>query len=69
MVKTTAAAGKADAGIGIEKSLAFEMLGGRLKVKLEDDVPAVRYMGETYYITEGPSVTVRGKKYFVDDVG
>jgi hypothetical protein len=61
MVKTT--------GIGMEKSLAFEVVGGRLKVKLEESVPTVRFMGETYAVTESPSVTVRGKKYFVDDIG
>ena len=61
MVKTT--------GTGVEKSLAFEVVGGRLKVKLEECAPTVRFMGETYAVTESPSVIVRGKKYFVDDVG
>ncbi len=51
-----------------EKSLAFERKGGRLKVLLEDAVPRIRLSGETYYITESPSVTIVGKKYFVEEI-
>ena len=52
----------------MEKSLAFEMVGGRLKVKLEANVPAVRMHGETYYVTESASVTINGRKHFVEQV-
>jgi len=51
-----------------EKSLAFERKGGRLKVLLEDAVPKVKVSGQTYYITELASVTVGGKKYFVEEI-
>ena len=51
-----------------EKSLAFERKGGRLKVFLEDAVPRVRLKGETYYVTESPSITIAGKKYFVEEI-
>ncbi|MFA6490090.1 MAG: hypothetical protein WCT52_05430 [Candidatus Micrarchaeia archaeon] len=50
------------------KSLAFEMKGNRLKVMLEEVVPTVRVAGETYFVTESPSVSVNGKKYFVDEI-
>jgi hypothetical protein len=53
---------------GAEKSLAFEVKGGRLKVLLEDSVPTVKFKGQTYYVTESPSVTIDGKKYFVDEI-
>ncbi len=51
-----------------EKSLAFERRGNRLKVILEDAVPTVRLSGETYFITEAPSVTVGGRKHFVEEI-
>ena len=51
-----------------EKSLAFERRGDRLVVKLEAGVPKVKLRGETYFVTESPSVTVGGRKYFVDEV-
>jgi hypothetical protein len=51
-----------------EKSLAFEIRGNRLKVLLEEVVPTVRIAGETYFVTESPSVIVSGKKYFVDGI-
>ncbi|MEM2137908.1 MAG: hypothetical protein QW568_02375 [Candidatus Anstonellaceae archaeon] len=51
-----------------EKSLAFERKGNRLKVLLEDAVPRVKLSGETYYVTESPSVIVGGKKYFVEEI-
>ena len=51
-----------------EKSLAFEMRGNRLVVKLEEVVPTVKVQGETYFVTESPSVTVLGRKYFVDEI-
>lgn len=51
-----------------EKSLAFEMRGDRLIVKLEEVVPTVKIGGETYFVTESPSVNVNGKKYFVDEI-
>ena len=50
------------------KSLAFEMVGNRLKVHLEEGVPSVRISGETFYITEAPSVIVGGKKRFVEEI-
>lgn len=50
------------------RSLAFEMRGNRLVVKLEEAVPTVRLGGSTYYVTESASVTVNGKKYFVDEI-
>ena len=53
---------------GADKSLAFEVKGGRLKVLLEENVPTVKFRGETYYVTEAPSVTIDGKKYFVDEI-
>jgi predicted nucleic acid-binding Zn ribbon protein len=53
---------------GDEKSLAFERKGGRLKVLLEDAVPRVKLKGETYYVTESPSITIGGKKYFVEEI-
>ncbi|MCX6772467.1 MAG: hypothetical protein NTV88_01710 [Candidatus Micrarchaeota archaeon] len=53
---------------GAEKSLAFEMKGGKLKVLLEDNVPKVNFKGQTYFVTESPSVTIEGKKYFVDEI-
>ena len=56
-----------DMGEG-ESSLAFERRGGRLVVRLEDAVPKVKLRGETYFVTESPSVTVAGKKYFVDEI-
>lgn len=51
-----------------EKSLAFESRGGKLRVLLEECVPSVKMEGETYYITESPSVTVGKRKYFVEEV-
>ena len=53
---------------GSEKSLAFEMRGNRLVVKLEENVPTVKVHGETYYVTESPSVTIGSKKYFVEEI-
>jgi hypothetical protein len=53
---------------GAEKSLAFEVKGGRLKVLLEDSVPSVKKDGQTYYVTEAPSLTAGGKKYFVEEI-
>ena len=53
---------------GADKSLAFEVKGGRLKVLLEENVPTVKFRGQTYYVTETPSVTIDGKKYFVDEI-
>jgi len=54
--------------VGADKSLAFEVKGGRLKVLLEENVPTVKFRGQTYFVTESPSVTVEGKKYFVDEI-
>lgn len=51
-----------------EKSLAFERKGGRLKVMLEEAVPAVLLNNRTYFVTEAPSVLVAGKKHFVDEI-
>lgn len=51
-----------------EKSLAFERRGGRLKVLLEDAVPKVKLRGETYFVTEAASITVGGRKYFVEEI-
>ncbi len=49
-------------------SLAFERKGGRLKVMLEEAVPRIKLRGVTYYVTEPPSVSVDGKKHFVEDI-
>lgn len=51
-----------------EKSLAFEMRNGRMRVLLEECVPSVKVSGQTFYITEAPSVIVNGKKMFVEEV-
>lgn len=51
-----------------EFSLAFERRGERLVVRLEDAVPRVKLGGQTYFVTESPSVIVAGKKYFVDGI-
>ena len=51
-----------------EKSIAFERRGSELKVLLEEFVPTVKYKGETYYATESASITVGGKKYFVEEI-
>jgi len=51
-----------------EKSLAFEVKGGRLRVMLEEYVPTVKLHGDTYSIAEAASVTVAGKKYFVEEL-
>jgi hypothetical protein len=51
-----------------ERSLAFERRGDRLVVRLENVVPTVKLHGETYLVTEGPSVTIEGRKYFVDEI-
>jgi hypothetical protein len=53
---------------GIDKSLAFEMRGGKLRVLLEECVPSAKIAGETFYITETPSLIVGGKKYFVEEI-
>ena len=53
---------------GSEKSLAFEVKGGRLKVLLEDSVPSVKKDGQTYYVTEAPSLVAGGKKHFVEGI-
>jgi len=50
------------------KSLAFEMRGSRLVVKLEGGVPTVKLHGETYFVTEAPSVSVGGRKHFVEEI-
>jgi hypothetical protein len=50
------------------RSLAFESRGGKLRVLLEEAVPTVKVRGVTYYATEAPSVTVNGKKHFVEEV-
>jgi hypothetical protein len=51
-----------------EKSLAFERRGNRLVVRLEEAVPRIKLRGITYFVTESPSVTIAGKKYFVDEI-
>lgn len=51
-----------------EKSIAFERRGSEVTVLLEDFVPSVRCHGELYYASEGASVMVDGKKYFVDEI-
>ncbi len=51
-----------------ERSLAFEMKGDRLVVRLEEAVPTVKVDGQTYFVTESPSVSVNGRKYFVDEI-
>ena len=51
-----------------ERSLAFERKGSRLKVLLEDAVPMVKFSGQSYFVTEAPSVTVQGKKHFVEGI-
>jgi hypothetical protein len=51
-----------------ERSLAFEVKGGRLAVKLEDAVPSVNVRGQKYFVTEAASVTVGGKKHFVEEI-
>ncbi len=53
---------------GGEKSLAFEMKGNRLVVKLEEMVPSVKISGQTFYVTESPSVLIGGKKHFVEEI-
>lgn len=50
------------------KSLAFEVKGGRLKVLLEEGVPSVKKDGQTYFVTEAPSLVAGGKKYFVEEI-
>jgi len=50
------------------RSLAFEMRGSRLVVKLEGGVPTVKLHGETYFVTEAPSVSINGKKHFVEEI-
>ena len=50
------------------KSLAFEMRGSRLVVRLEGGVPTVKLHGETYFVTEAPSVSVNGKRHFVEEI-
>ncbi|MFA4982649.1 MAG: hypothetical protein WC588_00370 [Candidatus Micrarchaeia archaeon] len=55
--------------IGISgKSLAFEVKGRRLLVKMEGDAPTVRLGGRTYSAEERPSVIVEGRKYPVDAI-
>ena len=54
--------------VDTEKSLAFEVKGGRLKVLLEDSVPSVKKDGQTYYVTEAPSLIAGGKKHFVEEI-
>lgn len=51
-----------------ERSLAFECRGDRLVVRLEDAVPRVKLRGITYFVTEAASVTVNGKKFFVEEI-
>ena len=51
-----------------ERSLAFERRGGRLVVRLEAAVPTVRMHGQTYFVTEAPSIVVDGRKFFVEEV-
>ena len=51
-----------------EKSIAFEKKGSEVTVLLEDFIPTVRCHGELYYASEGASITVGGKKYFVDEI-
>ena len=53
---------------GAEKSLAFEVKGGRLRVLLEDSVPSVKKDGQTYFVSEPPSVIAGGKKHFVEEI-
>ena len=48
--------------------MAFEMRGSRLVVKLEGGVPTVKLHGETYFVTEAPSVSVSGRKHFVEEI-
>jgi len=55
-------------GIALEKSLAFEMKGGRLKVLLEECAPSVKLAGQVYYTSEAPSVYIAGRKHFVEAV-
>ena len=50
------------------KSLAFEVKGGRLLVKMEGGAPTVRLGGRTYSAEEQPSVVVEGRKYPVDAI-
>lgn len=52
----------------LEKSLAFEMKGGKLRVILEDAVPSAMHGGQVFYATEAPSVVVNGRKRFVEEI-
>ena len=50
------------------KSLAFKMRGDRLIVTLEGAVPRATLQGETYFVTESPSIMVGGRKHFVEEI-
>jgi len=50
------------------RSLAFEVKGGRLLVRMEEGAPTVRCGGQIYSIDEHPSVIVEGRKYSVDGI-
>ena len=51
-----------------EFSLAFENRGGKLVVKVEDRLPYVKLNGQSYFVTEAPSVTVGDRKFFVEEI-
>ncbi|MCX8197306.1 MAG: hypothetical protein N3G80_03260 [Candidatus Micrarchaeota archaeon] len=51
-----------------ERSLAFEVKGTRMNVIIEDALPFVQFKGVKYFVSEAPSVTVGGKKHFVNGI-
>jgi len=51
-----------------EKSVALSMRSGRLFAASEAFIPFVKVSGQTFYANEKPSVTIAGKKHYVDEI-
>ena len=51
-----------------EKSLALEMRAGRTYMVSEAFIPFVKVSGQTFYANEKPSVTIAGKKHYVEEI-
>ncbi len=50
------------------QSLALEMCGDEVRIKVEEDVPSVSVSGISFHLGEPPSVVVAGKKHYVGGI-
>jgi hypothetical protein len=51
-----------------ERGLALDVRGGRTYLASEAFIPFVKLSGQTFYANEKPSVTIAGKKHYVEEI-